>query len=144
MAQENVENLRALLEAWSGSLTGVLAAWKRGEGMSLLDPEVTYEDATLPDHVGETYRGHEGVARATRRWLEPYEELVIELEQIVGGDDRLVSIHRVRLRARHTGIEFEGPLAYLWTFQDGRVIHFRSFVNPEEALEAAGLRGGEG
>jgi len=108
--------------------------------MSLLDPEITYEDTTLPDHVGETYRGHEGVARATERWAEPYEELTIELERIVGAGDRLVSIHRVRARARHTGIEFEGPLAYLWTFRNGKVNQFRSFRDPEEALEAAGLR----
>jgi ketosteroid isomerase-like protein len=135
MSQGNVENLRALLEVMD------LEAWRRGESdMSLLDPEVAYEDATLPDHVGETYRGHEGVARATERWLEPYERLTIELEQIVGADDRLVSIHRVRGRARYTGIEAEGPVAYLWTFRDGKVIHFRSYRDPEEALEAAGLQ----
>ena len=135
MARGNVENLRALLEVMD------LEAWRRGESdMSLLDPEVAYEDATLPDHVGETYRGHEGVARATERWLEPYERLTIELEQIVGADDRLVSIHRVRGRARYTGIEAEGPVAYLWTFRDGKVIHFRSYRDPEEALEAAGLQ----
>ena len=130
MSQENVENLRALLEAWN------VEAWKRGEDMSLLDPEVTYEDTTLPDHVGETYRGHEGVARATERWVEPYEELTIALERIVGAGDRLVSIHRVRARARYTGIDGEGPVAYLWKFQDGKVIHFRSFRDPAEALEA--------
>jgi ketosteroid isomerase-like protein len=135
MSQANVENLRALLEVLD------LEAWRRGEGdMSLLDPEVTYEDATLPDHVGEAYRGHEGVARATERWLEPYEEFTIELEKIVGAGDRLVSIHRVRGKARYTGIEAEGPVAYLWTFRDGKVIHFRSYRDPEEALEAAGLR----
>jgi hypothetical protein len=48
MSQENVENLRAVLEAWD------MEAWKRGEAdVSLLDPEVTYEDTILPDHVGE-------------------------------------------------------------------------------------------
>ena len=135
MSQQNVENLRAFLKELD------LEAWSRGAGnMSLLDPEVIYEDTTLPDHVGETYRGHEGVARATERWLEPYERLTIELEQIVGADDRLVSIHRVRGRARYTGIEAEGPVAYLWTFRDGKVIHFRSYRDPEEALEAAGLQ----
>ena len=108
--------------------------------MSLLDSKVTYEDTTLPDHIGEAYRGHEGVARATERWLEPYEELTIELEKIVGAGDCLVSIHRVRGKARYTGIEAEGPVAYLWTFRDGKVIHFRSYRDPEEALEAAGLR----
>src|SRR5438552_2358534 len=84
MAPGNVENLRAFLEALD------LEAWRRGEGgMSLLDPNVIYEDTTLPDHVGETYRGPEGVARATERWLEPYEQLTIELEQVVGAGDRL-------------------------------------------------------
>ena len=54
MTQRNVANLRALLETWD------VEAWKRGEEMGLLDPEVTYVDTTLPDHVGETYRGHAG------------------------------------------------------------------------------------
>lgn len=107
--------------------------------MSLLDPGVTYEDATLPDHVGETYRGHEGVLRATERWLEPFEWLAVELERIIGAGDRFVSVHRFRAKARHTGIELEGPVAYLWTFRDGKVIHFRSYRDPEEACEAAGL-----
>ena len=133
MSQENVESLRALLEALD------VEAWRRGEDMSLLDPEVAYEDMTLPDHVGETYRGHEGVARATERWVEPYEGFTIELERIVGAGDRLVSIHRVRARARYTGIEAEGPVAYVWTFRGGKVIHFESFRDPEQALEAAGL-----
>ncbi len=133
-----MENLRAFLETWN--VRGTLEAWNRGEAdVSLLDPAVTYEDTILPDHVGETYRGAEGIARATERWLEPYEEVTIKLEQIVGAGDRLVSIHRARSRARHTGIEFEMPLAYFWTFRDGKVIHLCSYLDPADALEAAGL-----
>jgi len=30
--------------------------------------------------------------------------------------------------------------AYLWSFRDRKVIYFRSFRDPEEALEAMGLR----
>ena len=132
---------RAFLETWDTRAT--LEAWKRGEAdVSLLDPDVTYEDTILPDHVREIYRGYEGVARATERWLEPYEELTIELERIAGAGDRLVSIHRGRSKARHTGIEFEVLFAYAWTFRDGKVIHFRSYLDPNEALEAAGLRDG--
>jgi ketosteroid isomerase-like protein len=128
----NAEKLRAFWEAWTPG----------GEmDMSILDPDVIYEDSNLPDHIGEAYRGHEGIARATGRWLESYESLTIELERIVGSGDRLVSIHRGRSKARYTGIEEEGPLAYLWTFRDGKVIHFRSYRKPAEALEAAGLRG---
>jgi ketosteroid isomerase-like protein len=130
MSQENVERLRAFWESWT----------PESSDLSLLDPEVTYQDGTLPDHIGETYRGHAGVARATERWIEPYESLTIELERIVGTGDRLVSIHHARATARHTGIEFEGPLAYRYTFRDGKVIHFRSYRDPHQALEAAGLR----
>ena len=49
------------------------------------------------------------------------------------------TLHRVRSKARHTGIEFDTALAYLWTFQDGKVIHFKSFLDPEQTLEAGGL-----
>ena len=126
----NAEKLRAFWEAWTPG----------GEmDMSILDPEVVYEDANLPDHIGETYRGHEGVARATERWLEAYEAVTVELERIVGTGDRLVSIHRARGRARYSGIEDEGRVAYAWTFRNGKVIHFQSYRDPSEALEAAGL-----
>ena len=130
MSQDNVESLRAFWEALTpGSEMD----------MSVLDPDVTYEDSNLPDHIGEAYRGHEGIARATERWLEPYESLTIELERIVGGGDRLVSIHHARSKARYTGIEDEGQLAYVWTFRDGKVVHFRSYRDPDEALQVAGL-----
>jgi ketosteroid isomerase-like protein len=52
------------------------------------------------------------------------------LERIVGAGERIVSIHRVKVRARHTGIEFDEPVAYIWRFRDGRVIHFQSFRDP--------------
>ena len=126
----NVESIRALWEGWTPG---------QEMDMSILDPDVVFEDANLPDHIGEPYRGHEGVARATERWLEPYESVTLELERIVGSGDRLVSIHHARSKARYTGIEDEGPLAYVWTFRDGKVIHFRSYRDPSDALEAAGL-----
>src|SRR2546427_12258606 len=68
MSHANVGNLRAFWETWNTN---------EAPDMSLLDPEVTYEDTILPDHVGETYRGHEGVARAVARWFEPYAEITI-------------------------------------------------------------------
>jgi ketosteroid isomerase-like protein len=130
MSQENVDRLRPLLQGWNPG---------DEVDMSLLDPAVVYEDTILPDHVGETYRGYEGVVRATKRWLEAYEQVTVELERVFDAGDHIVSIHRARSRARHTGIESELRFAYLWTFRDGRVIHIRSVRDPQEALEAAGL-----
>jgi ketosteroid isomerase-like protein len=140
MSQENVERLHGRLEEWDPKAE--IEAWKRGEAvgdLSLIDPEVAFEDDLLPDHVGETYHGYEGLARATEQWLEPYESFHIELERIVGMGDRLVSIHRVQMKARHSGIEFESALAYTWTFRDGKVVHIHGYFDPADALEAAGL-----
>jgi ketosteroid isomerase-like protein len=141
MSQENVDRLRAFLEPW-GREPWTLEAWEQGGlmVMSYLDPNVVYEDENLPDHVGEAYRGHDGIMRAAKRWLEPYEWLLVELEEIIGEGDRLASIHRLRSKARRTGIEFDTPLAYAWTFREGKIVHFQSFGEPQEAIEAAGLR----
>src|SRR5579871_5364460 len=135
MSQENVEKIRGLFEPWSGkNLHAWGDAWGSGEvDLSLLDPEVEYEDTILPDHVGETYRGVEGVARAMKRWVEPFQALTIELERVVGEGERVVSIHRVQGRAEHTGIEFESTVAYTWEFTNGHVTLFRSYWDAQEA-----------
>jgi ketosteroid isomerase-like protein len=138
MPQENVERLRRRLDGWDP--IAEIEAWKQGRAtvdVSILDPNVVYEDGVLPDQTRET--GLEGVARATARWLEPFETVRVEFDRIVGDGDRLVSIHRAWMKARHTGIDLETPIAYLWTFRDGRVIHFKSYLDPGEALADAGL-----
>ena len=130
MSQENVDNLRAFC-----------ATWARGDDidLSLLDPDVAFDDSVLPDHR-ETYRDHSAVVRSGQTWMQAYEQVTIELEQILGTGDRLVSIHRFRAKGRHSGIEQEMRYAYLWTFRNAKVIHFVSFRDPADALEAAGLR----
>ena len=106
--------------------------------MSLIDPEVVYEDSNLPDHIGETYHGHEGVTRAAERWTEPFESLAVQFERVIDLGDELVLFHRWRARFRHTGIEASEPVVYRWRFRDGKVIYFRSH-GPQEADEAASL-----
>jgi ketosteroid isomerase-like protein len=104
-------------------------------------PDFVYEDDFLPDHAGETYHGWDGLRRAWTGYTEPYEEMVYALDRVVGSGDRLVSIHRVWTKARHTGIVQDFGGAYIWTFRRGRVVHFRGFHDPDEALKAAGLEG---
>jgi len=54
VSDANVEDLRAMLAVYSSqTVQTVLEAWRRGGvDPALLDPEVTYEDYELPDHVG--------------------------------------------------------------------------------------------
>jgi ketosteroid isomerase-like protein len=129
MSQENVDRLRAVWDAWN-----------RGDlDLSMLDPEVVFEETVLPDSAGETYRGHEGVLRAWRRWTEAWEEFTTEVEQILDAGERLVAICTVHLQGKHSGASMTVRYAYLYTLRDGKVIHVRSDLNPADALEAAGL-----
>jgi ketosteroid isomerase-like protein len=144
MSQHDVERVRAYYEWWNGrKWRPEEHPWKQilshEAAISLIDPDHVYEDANLPDHAGEEYRGLDGVLRAGERWMEDYEWLVLELEQIIDAGERVVTIHKARLKMRHTGIEFETPLAYVATFRDGKVVHTQSFLDVEEALKAVGL-----
>ena len=130
MPQRNVERLRGFLLQDLRVEQDVAAL-----DLSLMDPDVVFEDSVLPDHVGE-YRGHEGMLRAARTWLDAYEQFTIELGRIVGTGDRLVSVHRFRGTGRRSGIEQSFRFAYLWTFRNAKVVHFVSFRDPAEALEA--------
>ena len=133
MSRENVERLRSFFQTWNPS------EWARGENMSLFDPDLVYEGDVLPDQAGESYRGHEGLARATRQWLEPFEGSTVELERIIGTGDALVSVQRGSGRMRHTGIQMDRVYAYLWRFRDGKVTYLKTFGDTQEALKAAGL-----
>jgi ketosteroid isomerase-like protein len=85
------------------------------------------------------YRGLDGLRRAWTGFVEPFEEMAYELERIIGSGDRVVSIHRVRTKARHTGIDQDFRVAYIWTFRGGRLIHSRGFHDVDEAVNTAGL-----
>jgi ketosteroid isomerase-like protein len=147
MSQANVETVRASLTTWDGEmLRPETRPFDRINSMAfssaLYAPDAVYEDAVLPDHVGEAYHGLDGFIRAAEEWIQPLEWLVVELEQIIDADERVVSLHHARLKMRHTEIEFESPLAYVFIFQDGKIVHQRAFVDHAEALKAVGLADG--
>jgi hypothetical protein len=73
VSRADAEVVRAFWAQWSAD-GWTRGAWTRGEvDLSLFDPEVVYEDNNLPDQIGETYHGHQGVVRAAERWTEPFE-----------------------------------------------------------------------
>jgi len=144
MSQENVEKVRAYLATWDGEmLRPESRPFQRITSMevtvALYAPDYVYEDAILPDHVGESYRGLDASVRAAETWIEPFEWLVVDLDEIIDAGEHVVSLHRARAKTRHTGIEFEHPLAYVYKFHDGRVVHEQAFIDYAEALKAAGL-----
>ena len=142
MSRENVERLRAALEAlqgdssareWEGTLAG---AW-----VELWDPEIEWDASThpLPDLAG-VYRGVEQTLGWWREWLAAWETVQADYELVDAGE-RVVGLFSQRMRGHYTGIDVvSGRYGMVFTFRDGLIVHAKFHTRPSEALAAVGLR----
>ena len=134
MSQGNVEAFKRGLEAGN-----------RGDVETLLqelDPEVEWHSALHAFLGGEqtVFRGHDGVRDMLRDLNDAFSEIHIEISEIRDLGDRLVAIGRNRARGKESGAETVTPLAFVTEVKNGKAISIRAFLDPKEALEAAGLR----
>jgi ketosteroid isomerase-like protein len=141
MSQENVERLRAAVEAlaadtderdWEATLAG---PW-----VDLWDADIEWDASThpLPDLAG-VYRGREPTLRWWREWLAAWDAVQVDYELIEAGD-RVVGLFHQQMRGHHTGIDVAtGRYAMVFTFREGLIVHAKFYVRRAEALEAVGL-----
>jgi ketosteroid isomerase-like protein len=128
-----------------------IAAFKRGLGaanrrefdavLDELDPEVEWHPV-LPVLLGgeaTVYRGREGARELFRDVYEAFAEFRVEISTIREVDDRIVAIGSMRARGKESGAETQSPLAYLVQFKNGKILRIDSYLDPRDALEAAGL-----
>ena len=130
MSQENVEIVRRLLDQYN----------ETGEPpWGLFDPEVEWviDPAAW---VAGTYLGHDGVREFFARVAEAFDRLQLEIDSFLDAGDAVVSLGRTRVHRELSGVTTGQPLAMVWRVRDGRVVVARSYLRPEEALEAVGLR----
>ena len=139
MSQENVE-------IWRSFLDDLLAAnesnWEQWLARipEILDPEIKWDasQTAVPDLAG-VYRGIEAVVQWWRQWLAAWETTDYEYELVDAGDQVVLLLDQ-RMRGRSTGIEVAlGEYAQLATFTEGRIVHWKVYVDQSKALEAAGL-----
>jgi ketosteroid isomerase-like protein len=145
MSRENVELMRALVEDFRACTNELdWEAWLDRNAAELWDPNIEW-DASAASEFGlldlaGVYRGTDAVRRWWREWLAAWEIVEFEYELLDAGD-RVVMLLDQRMRGRSTGIEVPfGKYAQVFTFRDGRIIHYKVYLNQSEALEAAGLR----
>ncbi len=75
-----------------------------------------------------------------RIWTEDF-EWSIDLERVIdAGGDRVVAVFHQRATGKASGAPVELHMALLYDLENGRVIRMRNFLDPDEALEAAGLQ----
>ena len=133
MSQENVEAFKR----------GTEAANRRDLEAALeeFDPEVEWHSALQQSLTGEAtlYRGHEGI-RALYRDLDVLvDKAQWEYSEIRDLGDRVVGIGRFRMRGKGSGAETEAPVCSVVDFKNGKAIRVRTYLDLNEAFEAAGL-----
>ena len=141
MSQENVERLRASIEAFRAGTSESDREGMLTEIAELWDPDIEMDTSEVPVlDISGVYHGKEEVRRLWREWLSAWDTLEFEYE-LVGEGDRVVQLIDLRMRGRSTGIEMPfGKMAWAYTFRDGLVIHQKLYMSPAEALEAVGRR----
>ena len=135
MSQENVDAIKRGLEAMNrGDVDALLRE---------LDPAIEWHMA-LQELIGGTagvYHGHEGVREYLRDMDEAFAEVVLNYTEIRDLGDRLLATGSFRTIGRHSGAAIESPVAALVDYNDdGRATRVLTYLDPEDALEAAGLR----
>jgi ketosteroid isomerase-like protein len=128
MSEENVEVLRRVYSA-------VEARGVEGLLEFATDDVVWISDPDFPG--GGTYSGKEDVrAWLSKLWI--YDEVAVDVEEIVDLDDSVLAITRF-----HGASVDAPPVDWAWchlmTFRDGLISQARSFLDRTTALEAAGL-----
>jgi len=85
------------------------------------------------------YEGREGWLEFMRTWTEDF-EWSIEIEEAMdAGDGRVVVNTRQRAVGRASGVPVELLMGAIWTVKAGQVVSAENFLDPADALAAAGL-----
>jgi ketosteroid isomerase-like protein len=133
MSDENVEAFRRFIAAFNGrDLEAMLAE---------VDPNVEWRPASAVALGGEAtvYRGHAGVPDALRDLYGSFTQLEIEIAEYREAGEAVVGTGQINSRGKGSGAEVVAPFSALMEFRDAKAIKIRSYLDPKEAVEAAGL-----
>jgi ketosteroid isomerase-like protein len=139
MSEENVKIVRRNFEAFQAGLAA-------GNPAAAIDAGLTAPDAEWimpPSTPGfrHVYKGRDEFVDFMSTWTEDFEDFSIELERVIdAGDDRVVGLFHQRGIGKGSGAPVELHTALVYELQDGQIVRMRNYLDPKEALEAAGLR----
>ena len=102
------------------------------------DFELDYSNSIGP--LKGVYRGREEVRKFWASFIDAFERLSWDAEEIIDVDElRVIVINHTRMRGRGSGVDVEAVGAQLWTISDGKARRMKLFQSKADALEAAGL-----
>jgi ketosteroid isomerase-like protein len=130
MSQENVESVRAAIDAFNeGDMD---AAFKDAA------PELEYDVSRSIGLLHGVFHGLDEARRFTEEFAEPWESRRYEVEEFIEAGEHVVTPFTDHLRGRD-GIEVQARGTFVWTYHEGACVRVTLYQERQEALEAAGL-----
>jgi ketosteroid isomerase-like protein len=133
MSEENVELVRRVFDSINrGDVDAALEA-------AADDIQADWSNAVGP--LKGVYRGKQQVRKLWTSFVEAFDELRWDPEEIIEVDDsRVIAVNHVRMRGRESGVEVDAVGAQLWTISEGKGRSLKLYQSKADALEAVGLR----
>jgi ketosteroid isomerase-like protein len=129
MSQENVEIVRRLLEAEDSEAA-----------LAEMRPDLVWVVAKEHPNA-RTLHSRAEVVRYLDEWGEMLEDIRFEPADFWEAGDRVVAIGKVRGKGKEGGVPVEVPLILVYVFDDDAIVRVEEYLDPKEALDAAGLLG---
>ncbi|MDQ3728129.1 MAG: nuclear transport factor 2 family protein [Actinomycetota bacterium] len=116
-----------------------LDRWNAGERE--IDSQVLHHDVVVHSQMtNATYHGHDGVRRFVAEINDQFEEWHNSIDEFRDApEERLLALGMIHFRGRAGGVEFDQPMAWLFTFAGDQVTELRLIHDHAQALVAAGL-----
>jgi ketosteroid isomerase-like protein len=127
VTQANVE----VAKRWLGSFDGDTQVFR-----GTLHPDIEwhpFEDNHTPSH------GIDGAMRIRNGWRDAWEEMQVELQEVLDNDDYVVASVHVTSRGKSSGVEVDTRLHLLFRIRNQKIIYIFEHTERAAALEAAGL-----
>src|SRR5512133_4048027 len=128
MSEENVEVVRAHIEAWR--------AEDAPRALSFLDPHVVL-DVSRTGGIDSAFYGHEAIAEFFRRFAGTFEDYRWEGERLTDlGSGAVLAVLRETGRGKGSGVPVDRSLATRYTLIGGKIAPITMFHPERRAITA--------
>jgi ketosteroid isomerase-like protein len=129
MSSDRLQLARTGFEAWfSGDMETV---------EEIATEDVEFVPAIAAGVEGGSVRGFEEGRRFLEAVAETWETFKMEGEEFHAVGEQVVITAHLRAKGRASGVELDHPISNVVWFREGKVARVESFLNPEQALDAA-------